>query len=252
MTDDADVENFWPVRRRMTAEQLVDSLFIAVGKQLRTEQLTYDPEGRRALKVFREFGKPQRAWQFVNLCTDSDRPAISLPRARSIMELMKAYGWRESRADSRTEADDTPFLLQPLLLANGTVGRRIACLSDDGAITKRCLTDITKDDLIRTVYLRLLSRPPSKVERTQIGELLADGYDDRRQLDAPIRATPIARHAVTWSNRLSPEASRIVIQADLQASRGDTPTVRLRADWRERMEDVVWALVNSPEFVLIP
>jgi hypothetical protein len=36
------------------------------------------------------------------------------------------------------------------------------------------------------------------------------------------------------------------------AREGDPPTTRLEADWRERMEDMVWALVNSPEFVFIP
>jgi len=25
-----------------------------------------------------------------------------------------------------------------------------------------------------------------------------------------------------------------------------------RRDWRERMEDALWALVNSPEFVFVP
>jgi hypothetical protein len=33
---------------------------------------------------------------------------------------------------------------------------------------------------------------------------------------------------------------------------GDPPTALLAADWRERMEDMVYALVNSPEFVFVP
>ncbi len=33
---------------------------------------------------------------------------------------------------------------------------------------------------------------------------------------------------------------------------GDPPTRRLREDWRRRMEDALWALVNSPEFVFVP
>jgi hypothetical protein len=40
------------------------------------------------------------------------------------------------------------------------------------------------------------------------------------------------------------------MEREVQA--GDPPTPRLAADWRERMEDVVWALFNSPEFVFIP
>ena len=37
-----------------------------------------------------------------------------------------------------------------------------------------------------------------------------------------------------------------------RARKGDPPTPRLESDWRERMEDVVWALANNPEFVFIP
>ena len=60
------------------------------------------------------------------------------------------------------------------------------------------------------------------------------------------------RHAVSWSNHLNPQASEIMLQLERDADRGDPPTERLEADWRERMEDVVWALVNSPEYVFIP
>ena len=59
------------------------------------------------------------------------------------------------------------------------------------------------------------------------------------------------RH-VSWSNHLSEEANRIKIELEKRAREGDPPTVALQADWRERMEDMLWALMNSPEFVFIP
>ncbi|SVA90712.1 uncharacterized protein METZ01_LOCUS143566, partial [marine metagenome] len=42
------------------------------------------------------------------------------------------------------------------------------------------------------------------------------------------------------------------IQLECLAREGDPPTRRLLAEWRERMEDVIFALVNSPEFIFIP
>jgi hypothetical protein len=43
---------------------------------------------------------------------------------------------------------------------------------------------------------------------------------------------------------------RIARQKDFD--KGDPPTTQLTKAWRERAEDMVWALVNSPEFVWIP
>ncbi len=65
-------------------------------------------------------------------------------------------------------------------------------------------------------------------------------------------ATQKYRHAVAWSNHHSPEATRIKMEMERSMRNGDPPTNKLEANWRERMEDMVWALVNSPEFVFVP
>ena len=41
----------------------------------------------------------------------------------------------------------------------------------------------------------------------------------------------------------------VLAEMEQAALAGDPPTERLETDWRERCEDVVWAFVNSPEFV---
>ena len=56
-----------------------------------------------------------------------------------------------------------------------------------------------------------------------------------------------------WTkNHLNPETTKLKQEQERTTCAGDPPTDRLRADWRERMEDMVWAPVYSPEFVFVP
>jgi hypothetical protein len=144
--------------------------------------------------------------------------------------------------------------LQPALLANGVVSARAARLSDDSAFTELCLKEQPAEALVRSVYQRILSREPSEAEIMRMVHYLGDAYRDRIVPGAKA-LTPQARTAarrVSWSNHLSPEATRIQLEREQAVRAGDPPTPRLTAAFRERMEDVVWALVNSPEFAYVP
>ena len=55
-----------------------------------------------------------------------------------------------------------------------------------------------------------------------------------------------------WSNHLHAESSDIMLQLESRARQADPPTERLEADWRQRMEDVLWALTNNVELVFVP
>jgi uncharacterized protein DUF1553 len=237
----------------MTAEQVVDSLFAAVDKPVGAEELTFDPAGRSGAENFRNLGLPQRGWQFASLSNERDRPALSLPAAQNVVDVLMTFGWRESRQNPLSERDDAANVLQPLALANGVVGARIASLSDDSAITQMTLRDGTVEELVHAVFEQVLSRLPSEQERDLFVELLSDGFDSRRVKASQQKTVAQKyRHAVAWSNHHSPEASRIKIELERAMRNGDPPTAKLDSNWRERMEDMVWALVNSPEFVFVP
>jgi hypothetical protein len=214
-----------------------------------------DPEVRRGVTSFLNLGAPTRAWQFSSLSNDRDRPALSFPIAQSFVDVLTAFGWRESRSNPLSEREEAVTPIAPLTLANGVLGARIVRLSDDSALTALALVDQPVDQLVEAVFLRFLSRRPSPDESAPLVELLQPGYDKRRRSGSALPREQTAqryRTAVSWSNHLSPEASRIKIELERRVREGDPPTPRLDPDWRERMEDVVWAVINTPEFVFIP
>jgi hypothetical protein len=57
---------------------------------------------------------------------------------------------------------------------------------------------------------------------------------------------------VTWSNHLQPEANTIAKEQERRTRTGPPADTRLRPEWRELFEDLVWSLVNTREFVWMP
>ncbi len=240
-------------RRRMSAEQIVDSLFVAAGKPLRSEMLSFDQDGRRPAAEMINFGVPRRAWEFTSMSNERDRPALALPIAQSIVDVLVSFGWRETRPDSITDREDGPTVIQPLMLANGLVAdSRIARLSDDGAMTALALKELSLEDLIRKTYERMLTREPTADEMKLFDDLLRDGFHQRRVQGAKVVMPTIFRSTVSWANHLNDEATRVKLEMEAAARKGDPPTQRLTEDWRQRMEDMIWAMMNSPEFVFVP
>jgi len=175
-----------------------------------------------------------------------------LPMAQNIIDLLVAYGWREARPNPISVREEVATMLQPLMLANGVVGRRAVSLSDDHAITRFCLQKQPLTKLVNQVCLQVLSRAPTKDEVAMFVELLADGYESRVVAGQPVTRRLVVYNPVSWSNHLSTKATRIKQEMERAVRAGDPPTKRLVADWRERMEDVVWSLTNSPEFAFLP
>jgi len=245
-----------PVRKRMSAEQLVDSLFAAAGKEFGSEELNFDVDGRRPVTTFLNLGHPRSAWQFTSLSNERDRPALAMPKAQSFVDVLSTFGWRQSRQDSISQREATPNVLQPAILSNGILTKRAAGLSDDSAFTKLALKDQPVERFVEQVFSRVLCRPPSADESKLFVQLLGPGYSQRRvePTAEQIRERAAGRklHAVSWSNHLSAEATKIKIEMERAARAGDPPSLYLNSDWRQRAEDMNWALINSPEFIFVP
>lgn len=236
-------------RRRLTAEQLVDSLFSAVGKDFEAEPLDFDPNQTQG---FLRLGVPHRAWEFASLSNERDRPALALPVNQTIVDVLTTFGWRETRPDPLTVRDHEPSALQPLLLANGLMVNRVVRLSEDSAVTELALADQPLGQFVDQLFERILSRRPDADERRYVADVLAPAYADRRTGQPKPPPVVRKRPQVDWDRHLEAEASVELLAAEKLAREGDPPTVRLTAEFRQRAEDVVWCLVNTPEFVFIP
>jgi len=244
-----------PARRRLAAEQIVDSLFAVTGKPLSSELLTLDNDAKSSAQSFLNLGYARRAWQFTGLSNDRDRPALSMPKTQAIVDVLQMFGWREARQGPLSARDDSPNVLQPAVLANGDMGNgRIARLTDDCAVTDLCAENQPLPALVDAVFARVLSRAPSSAERTKFTGYLQAGYAERVVDCGPRKSRKDfdPSQLLSWTNHLNAKASEIKYAVEEKARLGDEPTPRLKRDWRERMEDVLWAMVNSPEFVFVP
>jgi hypothetical protein len=252
--EDAPVARFFGAvtLRRMTAEQLVDSLYAAVGKGFDAELLTLDPEGRRPDDSFLNLGEPKRAWQLCSLSNERDRPALALPVAQSLVDLLSVFGWRDSRPHGLSVRDDQATVLQPLTLANGNAGHRLVQFSDNSAATELAVTASSPEQLVTELFRRILTRDPQPEELEQMAGELREGFGDRMVSGAERRPPVARRNSVSWSNHLNKEATKQKQQQEESAREGDPPTLRLQESWRLAAEDVVWVLLNTPEFAFVP
>lgn len=243
-----------PYRRRMTAEQIVDNAWEVSGRTMDVDVLSLDREGRLPPGAFMNFGEPRHAWEFTSPANERDRPSLALPKAQAVVDVLRAFGWRDSRQEPTTLREEEANPLQAGVLANGIMGGWLTQLTDDSEVTQLCLDAVSPDELTNTLFLRYLTRTPTPEERTQFQTLFAEGFETRAVPESEIPPKPeVVRYPhVSWSNHFDGEANSVKQRQELDARKGDPPTRFLQASWRESAEDALWALLNSPEMILIP
>jgi hypothetical protein len=239
--------------RRLSAEQVVDSLFAVTGKPFVTEPMCLDLNGRRETNNAVDLGMPRRAWMLASLSNERDRPSLTLPRLQAVSDVMSALGWRGSRQDPSSSRDIAPNALQPAILANGVISLWLTRLSEDHGLTEVALREQPVETLVEELFTRLLSRSPNELEKTRFVNWLAEGYATRRVSNPVKEHRPhIVPKLITWTNHLQPESDPAAQERIMAVQKGDPPTPRMEPKWRARCEDVLWALLNSPEMIYRP
>ncbi|MEM8668262.1 MAG: DUF1553 domain-containing protein [Planctomycetota bacterium] len=241
-----------PRLRRMTAEQLVDSMHAAVGRSMESDELTFDPEARMKPTAQNNLGKPRRAWQLTSLSNERDRPALSLPRAAAVAECMEAFGWTGSRQEPINHRQTEPNVIQPGILANGRLSTQLTVIVDGDELTSDVIEAKSVDALIDRLFQRFLTRLPTEKERSRFTELLQPGFKDRVLKTPRMATTPVREPNVSWANHLHPRATEVRMRQAERLRFGPSPSRVLQTNWRLRMEDAVWALFNTPEFLFLP
>lgn len=240
-----------PDVRRLSAEQIVDSLFSTTGVAMDVEELTFVHDGRRAMSNRLTLGHPTRAWMFASLSNERDRPSLNLPRARAVTDVLQAFGWTGSRQKPITHRETEPNVLQPGILANGTLSLNLSRAAEGSALAQLAIDAYSPETLANELYARFLGRTPLADEHVALTNLLATGFESRLVEPVPlsVQDTLTDLPLVTWFNHLQSEANTIQQKISDQVRKGPAPDRRLDAKWRARYEDAVWSLINHREFI---
>ena len=242
-----------PLQRRMSAEELVDSMYVAALKQMewQTEEININLTGRQK-NDFTNFGRPQRAWQFGSVATNRDRPSLVMPLAQMHIDVLETWGWRSDRSEPLTERPNAVInMRQQAVVANSTLMTWLTRVTDEmphawGAFE----ADATVADVVDRMYEHILGRPPSPAEREEAEALLGSGFASRLTGN-PANPPRSTTRYLTWFNHLHPSATPRAMAEQAAVLAGPMPTARLKTAWRERLEDLLWSLLNSPEFYLV-
>ncbi|MEW4562448.1 DUF1553 domain-containing protein [Bremerella sp. JC770] len=243
-----------PDRRRLSAEQIVDSFYLATGREMDVEPMTLDPDGRAASRSRNAYGDPHRSWMFVSISNERDRPSLTLPRAAAVVEVLTAFGWTADRQAPKTDRETAPNVLQPAVMANSTLTVSLTKAAYQSPLAELALEAESPESLLETLFLRFVNRLPDQAEKDLLLDRLQTGFAERMVPadEVVVPEAPERLPQVTWWNHVRNEANTIQQELAHRVRQGPPADPRLEQSWRLRYEDVVWSIVNLPEFVWVP
>lgn len=243
-----------PARRRLSAEQVVDSLHAAAGAAIDSEPMTFIHDGAKPLQTRQDLGLPRRAWMFASLNNERDRPSLALPRAQAAVNVLEAFGWNGSRQKPIFSRDTEANVVQPGILENGTLTQSLSRASWKSELANLAVETKSPEALLENLFLRFLNRMPLPSERDSFLPDLRSGFEKRLtppdQIVEPARQEPL--RLVTWLNHVTPDANTIQQENESRVQKGPSPDPRLQPEWREVYEDIIWSLINHRDFVWVP
>jgi mono/diheme cytochrome c family protein len=243
-----------PARRRLTAEQIVDSLHAAAGAAIDSEPMTFVHDGSKTLQNRQDLGLPSRAWMFASLNNERDRPSLALPRAQTVVNVLEAFGWTGARQKPLFMRESESNVLQPGILENGILTQTLSRASWKSVLANLAVEAQSPEVLLEQLFLRFLNRRPLPSERDSFLPDLRSGFENRltpkHEIVVPTPPKPL--RLVTWLNHVTPDANTIQQEIENRVQKGPSPDPRLQPEWREVYEDIIWSLITHRDFVWVP